>query len=343
MSEPFDLRHDSATPGNPLRNGGRLIFRLRISSLSLSVVGLVLMPRWAPLAVLLALILATFVIQKAARARRGTALGPAVRWAALTTFLGLGSQCLAIAEPLGSGRPLSGILAYVMTLTAFASLISVLNARTPGAGPWAILNAMLVLVFLIPWLEGGGHRGAGHRLTWLRLDNPWTIFYGLLVMAGVTNYLPTRYGPAAALLALGFGVEYYGLTHPEIPRNDRALLWSIFPLAWAAALTAADQCSQKASIAKTRLEAIWFLFRDHWGVVWALRIQERFNRSAEGLDWPARLSWQGVVMRGDEVEWDPAEAEALLRGLLRRFLTEERLAEALGTGSERPCQRPGVR
>ena len=74
-----------------------------------------------------------------------------------------------------------------------------------------------------------------------------------------------------------------------------------------------------------------------------MRIQERFNRSAEALGWPARLSWQGVVMLRDEGEWDPSEAEAVLTGLLRRFLTEERLAKALRTGSERPCQRPGVR
>ena len=52
------------------------------------------------------------------------------------------------------------------------ALISVLNARTPGGGAWAILMALLVLVFLIPWLEGAGLRRAPIGLGRLRLDQP---------------------------------------------------------------------------------------------------------------------------------------------------------------------------
>ena len=55
---------------------------------------------------------------------------------------------------------------------------------------------ILVLVLLIPWLEGP--TCSGRPAAWpLRLDAPWSLFYALLVIAGVTNYLPTRYGPAA--------------------------------------------------------------------------------------------------------------------------------------------------
>ncbi len=278
-------------------------------------------------------------IVRARTCARGTALLPAVHWAALTTALGFLSQGLAAIEPLSSGRPLCGLATYVMTLSAFASLISVLNARTPGAGAWAILNVMLVVVFLIPLLEGAGLRGAGRNLTWLRLDNPWTIFFWLLVVAGVTNYLPTKYGPAAALLAIGFGLEYYALTHSERPRHERAVSWSIFPLAWATALIVADRCSRVPNRAASRLEAIWFLFRDHWGVVWALRTQERFNRSAESLGWPARLHWHGLSLPKDEGNWDPIAAESMLMGLLRRFVSQSRIEEALGTEADLPCRR----
>ena len=77
------------------------------------------------------------------------------------------------------------------------------------------MMGLLVLVFLIPWLEG---RGGWDRL---RLDSPWTLFYGLLVLAGVTNYLPTRYGPAAAWLGLALVVEYLGLTRTGWPPSWR--------------------------------------------------------------------------------------------------------------------------
>ena len=76
-------------------------------------------------------------------------------------------------------------------------------------------------------------------------------------------------------------------------------------------------------------DRIWLWFRDHWGVVWALRNQERFNRTAELAGWPVRLSWYGLepvdgVENGSELPV-PIEAEPAFRGLLRRFAQAERL------------------
>lgn len=317
-------------------------FWIRLLLVVLAALALGFGQAWAPALVLISLLLSTTAIFRARDAAQGTALMPAVYWAALTTALGILSQLLATFEPLALGRPLSGQLTYLTTLTALATLISVFNARTPGAGAWAILNLMLVLVFLIPWLEGSGLRGAGRGLTWLRLDNPWTIFYGLLVLAGVTNYLPTKYGPAAALLAIGFFLEYDVLTHPQRTRSVRGLAWSYFPLAWAVTLTVADARSRNVSAARDRVDAIWVFFRDHWGVVWALRVQERFNRSAESLGWPIRLHWQGVLKVQEPATWDPATAEALLVSLLRRFVSAERIDQSVGPEGESPCHPPGV-
>ena len=101
-----------------------------------------------------------------------------------------------------------------------------LNARAPGGRVWAGLMAVLVVVFLIPWLEGPWRVRRAGGLTLLHLDAPWTIFYGLLVVVGVTNYLPTRFGAAAGWLALGFVLEYLGLTRDDWPAARRAMLWS---------------------------------------------------------------------------------------------------------------------
>jgi len=207
---------------------------------------------------------------------------------------------------------------------------------------------MLMLIFLIPWLEGAGLRGAGSSLTRLRLDNPWTIFFILLVVAGVTNYLPTKYGPAALLLAIGFWLEFDVLTHPQRPKESRALAWSYFPLAWAAALTAAERCSRVGMMSKNRLDAFWLFFRDHWGVVWALRVQERFNRSAESLGWPIRINWQGVdhVEKRNELaqlrEGEPP-GEPRLRSQLREGEPpgEPMLLSQLREG-EPPCEPSGL-
>jgi hypothetical protein len=306
---------------------------------------LVASPRIAPAVVCLGLATTAWPLARAWRAARGTALTSAVVWAALAVALGLVSQAAACAEPLAAGRPIAGHATYLATLATLAALISVLNARTPGAGAWAILMGLLVLVFLIPWLEAPGLARNPQGLGRLRLDAPWTIFYVLVVVAGVTNYLPTRYGPAAAWLGLGFATEYVALTRAEVAIRHGGMLWPVFPWTLAAAIWTADGRSRRTGPRRDGLEAAWSWFRDHWGVVWALRVQERFNRTAEAQKWPIRLGWYGVVPADSTVAAVPATpgaAEATFKGLLRRFAGPERIEEATSDPVRAPCQPPGV-
>src|SRR5258707_9825179 len=148
-------------------------------------------PGWAPPAVALALVTASWPLAMAWRASRGTELRSAVIWGGVAVVLGVAAQGSAWLEPLESGRPGAGHLTYLSVLATLAALISVLNARSPGGGAWALLMGLLIVVFLIPWLEGPGLVRDPNGLGRLRLDAPWSIFYGLLVLAGVTNYLPT--------------------------------------------------------------------------------------------------------------------------------------------------------
>ena len=151
-------------------------------------------------------------LARAWRATRGTALRPALVWAGIA--LGLATRtrrsCRDAVEPIDSGRPGSGQVVYLATLAALAASISVLNARTPGGGAWGILMSLLVVVFLVPWLEGPGLVREGGGWDRLRLTAPWTIFYGLLVVAGVTNFLPTRLKAASVWLGMAFVAEYLG-------------------------------------------------------------------------------------------------------------------------------------
>jgi hypothetical protein len=168
------------------------------------------------------------------------------------------------------------------------------------------------------------------------------LFYVLLVAAAVTNYAPTRYGPAAAWLALGFTLEYAALTREGWSREIRGLAWSAVPWTLAVAIWTARWCSRRVARVGTGagLEVTWIWFRDHWGVVWALRVQERFNRSAEAMRWPIRLGWHGLVPApGVAPEAGPAVpegAEATLRGLLRRFADPARIEEAVDRVGPRP-------
>jgi len=278
---------------------------------------------------------------------RGTALRPALVWAALALALSVVAQLVAVVEPLAGGRPMTGRLTYLSVLAILAALVSVLNARTPGGRVWAGLMVLLVVVFLIPWLEEQTRLRRAQGLAQLHLDAPWTIFYGLLVVVGLTNYLPTRFGIAAACLGLVFFLEYLGLTRVDWPAERRAALWSWVAWTFALSVWVARRRASRAPPARVSCERLWFWFRDHWGVVWALRVRERFNRSAGLGRWPVRLSWFGLEP-ADPHETDaalpcPAEAEAAFRGLIRRFAQPWRLDLASGTHAPTSCDRADSR
>jgi hypothetical protein len=293
---------------------------------------LLLWPEWAPCPVLASLGLAVVPLRDAWRGARGTALRAAILWAILAIGLGALEQIAALREPFATGRPVAGHWSYLATLTAFAASISVLNARRPGGGAWAILMGLLVLVFLLPWVEGSGLARGGDGWDRLRLDSPWTLFYGVIVLAGGTNYLPTRYGPAAAWLIAAFLLELLGLTRTDWPLTWRARIWSASSWALAASAWTAWVLGTAREDLPPGPERLWVWFRDHWGVVWALRVQDRFNRSAEATGWPVRLAWPGFVPapRSDEAVETSVAVEATLKGLLRRFADAERIERAAG-------------
>jgi hypothetical protein len=295
--------------------------------LTIVVAGVAFVLGWEPAGGILAAASAAGPLFKARRGAKGTALGPALIWGALAIGLATLSQMVGLIEPLETGRPWMGRLMYVAVLSSLAALISILNARTPGEGAWAILMGLLVLVFLIPWLEEPGRFFRAGGLAHIRLDAPWTIFFGLLAVMGVSNYLPTRYGLASAWLGIGYGLEYLTLTQPGWDAAMRARAWSAIAWCWGAAAWTAYGCALRPNPGRNSLEQTWFWFRDHWGVVWALRVSERFNKTAEPMGWPIRLAWFGVV--GDENKPVGEETERLavrtFHSLLRRFATAERL------------------
>jgi hypothetical protein len=308
---------------------------IRIATILTLLVGgslLILMPERAPWPIALTLLLATWPLVRAWRAARGTALRASVIWAGIAVGVGILSQIAAMREPFDSGQPISGHLSYLTTMAAIAMLISVLGARKPGGGAWAILMSLLLLVFLIPWMEGPGLGRGLIGIDRLRLEQPWRIFYGLLVVTGVTNYLPTRYRLAAVALGLGFFAEYRGLTSPSRDPRTLATLWATSPFFLASAFLLADFAAPAALNPPSPLEATWFWFRDHWGVVWALRVLERFNASARAQGWPILLTWHGLepTAIADPDPGVPEAAEATFKSLLRRFAESGRIDELAG-------------
>ena len=295
---------------------------------------------FTPAIVLIVLVTSMFPLGKAVLAARGTALPGAIWWATLAILLAILSQCIGLTETAESGRPSCGQWVYLSTFASLAAAISVLNARTPGSGAWAILMAILMVVFLVPWLEGGSLARTDQGWSRLRLSAPWTIFYGLLVVAGVTNFLATRYVWAATIFGLGLIAMFVGLVRTDLPKPYRGMIWE--GVAWSFGVTIwVAEFSKDHTVSSSDLERLWIWFRDHWGVVWGLRTMERFNRTAEACDWSIRLAWQGIV-RCDgftpaPTSGIPEEATSTLIALLRRFADNERLNEVVRGSCPKPA------
>jgi hypothetical protein len=293
--------------------------------------------RAAPLFLFVLITTTAWPWRAAWRRSEGTALRPGLIWVAVSIALALLAQALAMLEPFNAGRPLAARSNYLAVLAVLAALVFVLNARMPGDKVWTGLTVLLVVVFLIPFLEEPGRLRRAHGLARLQLDTPWALFYGFIAVVGVTNYLPTRFGGAAAVLGLALVVEYLTLTRADWPLDRRARLGTA--VAWLLAFCGwlAHWCAGRRPSGRGECERLWFWFRDHWGAVWALRVLERFNREAALASWPVRLTWFGLeaVEPSSHVESAlpvPDAAAIMLRGLLRRFAVLERLDRAARTG-----------
>jgi hypothetical protein len=249
------------------------------------------------------------------RANRRTTLLQAVNWA-IGAWVAWLTALLSGMASSGAMAELSRYLA--LCLTGCAGM-AVLGARRPGVGAWTFVVLGLLAVDLLPIAEGLGS---------LRLTPVRVVFLSATLAVGVLNYLPTRLGVAALLLAGGCAVEVWTLAgSEESARQLEAItpysgcLLAISP--WVALVEV-----RRRGIAATEFDRLWLGFRDRFGLVWGQRTLDQFNRAATHAGWPVILRWWGLRVRRGEALPDPtgeAEIVAALRALLKRFTRDEKV------------------
>jgi len=200
---------------------------------------------------------------------------------------------------------------YVALCLSACAGVAVLGARRPHDTAWNLVVIGLLAVMLLPLAE---QRVLGTPLmTGLRA---W--FLGGILALAVLNYLPTRFGPAALLLGVGFTAEFVKLLDAEAFHHgliDPAL-FCLLLAPWAAFL-------RRIPSTASAFDALWLDFRDRYGLFWALRIREQFNASLQHVRRTVRLTWSGlrsVPNSGPIDEQQTAAALETLRALLKRFL-----------------------
>jgi hypothetical protein len=196
-----------------------------------------------------------------------------------------------------------------LCLTACA-LVAVLGARQPGMGAWNFVVAGLLAILSLPLVEQPWSSPQCH------LDEPRTLFLAGILAVGILNYLPTRWVLVSAAGGLWAGTELWRLVQaPEAgPSIVMAILFAA--LVWSA-------CDRKPEAAG-EFDALWLAFRDSYGLVWGLRVEEQFNHAAQHAGLPVRLKWNGVVTVANAAIDEHVRQEALrtLEAVLKRFVGE---------------------
>ena len=275
------------------------------------------------------LIIAIYDLSIASRKLRGTSLRGATVWARLAVLMAI--FAMLFYQPDSHGNAISGLFTHITFLATLASLVSVLGARRPGENAWALLCGIFLLIGLMPMLEGVSLSRRFDVLDQLRLDSPWNYFLALVVFAGVSNYLPTRFFASSMLIALGLGYYLRMIWKPEGRSPWRGEYWWILSWCIATAILIGCLSAMKKRKSEGVFQSIWLPFRDAWGAAWALRVLERFNQSAIRNQWPVRLHWFGLFPeknQGDnQIEFDESIAESTISVFIRRFGEIDRIRE----------------
>jgi hypothetical protein len=166
-------------------------------------------------------------------------------------------------------------------------------------------------------------------------------FLWILILLGPINFVPTRYWPAALLLAGGQVIalgNYLPLIRRDLVVQPEYVGFFVavaaIVAAWARRLTGAPTGRTSAN----PYDVLWLDFRDSFGLLWSLRVQERINAAAKQFDWDFDLTWSGFRNRADGkplTAIDPSVEPTLrtnFKGLLRRFVSHQWIADRHSQG-----------
>jgi hypothetical protein len=266
---------------------------------------------------------------------RGTALASAGPWIGLVWLAWLLNVGLtAVPSRLGAW---TSVLSYFSAVLALTPPIAVLGARRPTSRVWTWFVVLpLVLVFtwpVVPVLRQAGGPDA------FSLEEPVVVGYGLVLIMGAGNYLGLRFSLSAALWIAGLLLVVLPLCPTTAawvlaPQTGRACgTLCLVAAGWLADRQVARRSRNESSLA---LDRVWRDFQNLFGVVWARRVQERFNDDARRQRLAVRLGMHGLEDDTGHLSaagFNPASlaaAEASLRWLLQKFVDPAWIDARLG-------------
>ncbi len=251
-----------------------------------------------------------------------TTLVSAAMWCAAATIAIAGVELGRAAFPLAESW--LSPLRFCAAALSFCPFVAVLGAKRPQHLTWNFVVLSLWGIVSLSALttlamQRNDHFVLGDARAWLL----W-----VLILMGLVNYLPTRNRFAALLVALGQVILF--ATHLPLMRS---IPWltnlpaapSLALFFFAIALAVSKLGGKPANESFDRL---WLDFRDLYGLLWGLRLQERVNAASLAAKWEIELQWNGFPSQGIPAKHREALRQAMT-GLLRRFVSHEWIAARL--------------
>lgn len=285
---------------------------------------------------------------------RGTTLTTAWAWAiAAAAFWTVTSLCTGPLKLTSAN--IADQLWYGTAVLTLAPAVAVLGAQRPGVRVWnwfVILPMIAVLGWpaLTVW-------GAEQPPQALRVETPMGAGFALILLMGIGNYLGTRFAGSALLMAAAICLIVVPLSAAGgavssretartwasfaataavwwaasralyCPRRDPTLLPPLYPARQNVPFMTANGLHLPLNRPHPPHDRVWRAFSQMFGIVWAKRILDRVNRTAEKERWSARLQPEGFVWVDEATDEDRrrtiSRIEAALRWLLRRFVDPE--------------------
>jgi hypothetical protein len=238
-----------------------------------------------------------------------------------------------IAAGMIHSLPLFGVavddrLAYLAAAWTLCPFLALLGAKRPQDRGWQWIVIATAVVLSVP---------VGQSLAFgeadFALHTAWQWLVGALVVAQWINYAGTRsFGRAtgvcvAQILWLG---PFLSGARWESPSSGGLQIagWAILVATlWLPVFPRRGSCRP--------LDRVWLDFRDTYGLLWARRVADRLNQTAELSEWPIRLDWSGwreVSVEEVISESDRTRAQKGVRTALRRFVSPEWIDRRLSVG-----------
>ena len=255
---------------------------------------------------------------------RGTTAVPAAAWS-VAASLALAAEAAGRAAGWLADPATQSAARLMVAAVAVCPAMSLLGAKRPQHGVWQLIVATLGFVLAMPALSAILVRpGSLPHLHMLE-----RFFLPVLVGVGWMNFIATRRGLAASLVAVGqLGLMWQFLPGASCEQPPAVLFDAVCSCLIAVGAVLAVAQSNRGSRRSAgvgvaaAIEPAFLAVRETLGAAWALRICERFNSIAATRAWPCRLRFAGLEGDLTAGAWE-RDAVRCLRSILRRFVSPD--------------------